>query len=105
MNRYCNQKSASLLRWAAAITVVGGLVGCGGGSDGGSATSPDSGSNLPGDSAGQQRDEVPAAARQSGKSFVAWLRGMVAGSDESSEPIGVGMQAIPADDSSEPMEL
>ena len=107
MNKHSSQKPATLLRWAAAVAVVTGLAACGGGggSDGSSGSSPGGGISPGGEPTGQARDDVPSAARQSGKSFVAWLKTMAVGGDETSEPIGVGMQAIPSDETSEPAAL
>ncbi len=80
------------------------LSACGGGG-GGSGDSASGGAAGGANDVDGIQDGIPSSARQSGKSFVAWLQTSFAGKDERSEPVGVGMQAIPADEVSEPVPL
>lgn len=86
-----NARSAIVLLAACAA-----LAGCGGGDGGDAAAAP---TPAPGG------NTIPSSALASVDGLLAYVRGLIAATDDTSEPVGLGDAKLPVDDVNEPASL
>lgn len=87
-----NARSAIVLAAACAA-----LAGCGGGGGGGGSG--------PVNTTSSAGDVIPDSALVSASSLVAYLQQLIAGTNETSEPVGLGNATLPVDDTAEPASI
>lgn len=78
---------------ALALVAVAALAGCGGGGGGGRDTEV---------TVTPRGTDVPESALQSVPGLIAYMKELIAGTSETTEPVFVGNAVLPTDETSEP---
>ena len=94
-------KASTNWRLIAALVGALALAGCGGGGSGGGGGFP----GGAGSGGGGDGNNIPASALQSVDAFIAYMKGLVATAQDSSEPISLGDAVLPVSDSAEAANL
>lgn len=87
------------LRYVATLAALLVVAGCGGGGgDHGSSAGSGNGS-------GSTSGSIPASATTSGDSFIAYMKSIIAGSSETSQPVLLGDAVAPVSETATPSGL